>query len=337
MKNIIPLLFILLLLSNCQDDVQPEAGKNLKTDNTIGASSSMSHTFPAQIPLPLGFSPEGIVNGNGTDFFVGSLLGGAIYKGDLRTGEGFILVPQQEDRTAVGLDHDPRTDYLYVAGAFGLAYVYNATTGAEVAIIELTAEMFPNTFINDCVVTKNAAYFTDSFQPVFYRVPLGKNGQLPDPILVETIAFSGDFQFLSGNFNANGIVASPDGEQLIIGNSSSGLVYRVDPLTGFAHEIDLGGELLPNNDGLVLQGKTLYAVQNFLNQIAVVQLTPDFTSGEVVKTITDPEFKIPTTATIFGSRIYAVNARFDVAPPPFPGSPTPDPTIEFDVIGVDRN
>lgn len=337
MKNIMPLLFILLLLTNCQDDVQLEADNNLKTDNTLGASSSMSHTFPNQIPLPLGFSPEGIVNGNGTEFFVGSLLGGAIYKGDLRTGEGFMLVPQQEERVAVGLDYDQKTDYLFVAGGFGVVYVYNATTGAEVAVIELNATPFPGTFINDCIVTKDAAYFTDSFQPVFYRVPLGNNGQLPDPVLVETIPLSGDFQFFSDDFNSNGIVTTPNGKQLIIVNSTSGLPYLVNPMTGVAHEIDLGGTSLSSSDGLVLQGKTLYAVQNFLNQIAVVQLSPDFHSGEVVRTITDPEYKIPTTATIFGSRIYAVNARFDVAPPPFPGSPPPDPTIEFDVIGVDRN
>jgi len=338
MKKIISFLFILALFVHCQYDEQVDISKDLTIDGTnTEAALRMSTTFPEQIFVPDGFSPEGIVSGNGTEFFVGSLLAGAIYKGDFRTGEGFILVPQQEGRAAVGLDYDERTDFLYVAGAYSVAYVYNATTGIEIAEIELTAATFPFTIINDCIVTREAAYFTDSFQPFFYRLPLMNNGQLPDPILVETIPLSGDFLFVPGDINANGIVASSSGKELIIGNLATGLIYLVNPLTGLAHEIDLGGGNLASVDGLVLQGRTLYGVQNNLNQIGVVELAPDFTAGEIVGTIVHPEFKIPTTATIFGSSIYAINARFDVAPPPLPGNPVPDPTLRYDVIGVDKN
>jgi hypothetical protein len=337
MKKSILFISLLILLMNCQFDDQPELSKSLTFDIETKAAFRMSATFPDQIFIPDGFSPEGIVSGNGTEFFVGSLLAGAIYKGDFRTGEGFILVPQLEGRAAVGLDYDERTDFLYVAGAYGVAYVYNATSGLEIAEIQLTTKTFPATLINDCIVTGEAVYFTDSFQPVFFRIPLMNNGQLPDPILVETIPLSSDFVFVMGGINANGIVASNSGKELIIGNLGTGLIYLVNPLTGQAHEIDLGGEILSSVDGLVLEGNTLYGVQNNLNQIGVVELTPDFTSGEIVRTIVHPEYKIPATATIFGNRIYAVNARFDVAPPPLPGSPLPDPTIRYDVIGVDKN
>lgn len=332
MKNLIPLLCFLLLLMNCQTE-QIDIAKDLAVD-TETILTFHENAFPEQIFLPIGFAPEGIVNGNGSEFFVGSLVAGAIYKGDLRTGEGSILVPQQAGRYAVGLDYDERTDYLFVAGLNGFAYVYNATTGADIASITLTSLPFPNTFINDCVVTKSAVYFTDMFQPLFYRVPLQNNGRLPNPIDVETIPLSGDFAFIPGGFNGNGIVATPNGEKLIIGNSDGGLIYLVNPPTGVAHEIDLGGILLPANDGLVLQGKTLYVVQNNFNQISVVELSSDYKSGEVVSVITHPEFKIPATATLFGSRLYAVNARFDVAAPPiFGGNPT---GIPFDVIGVPK-
>ena len=72
----------------------------------------------------------------------------------------------------------------------------------------------------------------------------------------------------------------------------------------------MGGAFLFNADGILLDGKTLYVVQNFMNQIAVVKLDGDLYSGSVVKYITDPVFNIPTTIDEHGSYLYAVNANF---------------------------
>lgn len=49
--------------------------------------------FPARIDLPNGWAPEGITAGRGTTVFVGSLVDGAIWKGNVRTGQGRVLVP----------------------------------------------------------------------------------------------------------------------------------------------------------------------------------------------------------------------------------------------------
>ncbi len=58
----------------------------------------------------------------------------------------------------------------------------------------------------------------------------------------------------------------------------------------------------------------MYVVRNRLNQVAVIDLDPrTFTSGEVVGTITSPNFDVPTTMAAFGNRFYLVNARFGVA------------------------
>ena len=95
--------------------------------------------------------------------------------------------------------------------------------------------------------------------------------------------------------------------------------------TGRATLIDLGGGSVPNGDGLLLEGKTLYVMQNRLNQIGVVQLNPELTAGEIVGTITDAAFDVPTTIAGFGNAIYAVNARF--------GTP-PTPDTEYDIIRV---
>ena len=177
------------------------------------------------------------------------------------------------------------------------------------------------------MITRDAAYFTNSFQPFIYRVPLDNNGNLPAVPTSDEIPLGGDYQFTPGAFNANGIAATPNGKTLIIVNSTEGALYNVDPTTGVATRIDLGTGAVPNGDGIMLQGKTLYVVQNALNQIAVVELGADLTSGFITETITDTDFRVPTTVARFGNSLYAVNARF--------GTP-PTPATEYEVVRVSR-
>jgi hypothetical protein len=226
------------------------------------------------------------------------------------------------------MDHDQRSNLLFVAGGFGgNGYVYDANTGAIMA--EYLFADPAASFVNDVIVTRQAAYFTDSFLPQLYRVPLGPGGRLPQPATFESIPLSGDYVSLPG-FNGNGIVASNDGRRLIVANTATAVLYLVDPSTGVATSIDLGGTAMTSADGLVLRGQKLYVVQNFLNQISVIALAPDWTSGSVTDLITSSLYRIPTTADIFGDVIYAVNARFDAAPPGVPGAPI----IDYDIVGV---
>jgi hypothetical protein len=180
-------------------------------------------------------------------------------------------------------------------------------------------------FINDVVITRDAAYFTNSFQPVLYKVPLENGGGLPSPLTSEAIPLSGDYQFTAGAFNANGIDATANGKTLVIVNSTEGALYTVDPETGVASRIDLGTGSVANGDGILLQGRTLYVVQNQLNRIAVVKLAPNLASGEIVDLLTNSSFDVPTTIAKFGNALYAVNARFGTVP-------TPD--TEYDVVRV---
>ncbi len=264
------------------------------------------HGFPAVIQLPNGFQPEGIAIGHGNTFYVGSIPTGAIYRGNLRTGKGAVFIPGASGRAATGLKFaDGR---LYVSGAStGKAFVYNARTGALLREYQL-ATGSGATFINDVVVTKRGAYFTDSNRAVIYRVPRNLGA-------AETIPLTGDFKLVSG-FNLNGIDATPNGKTLVVVQSSTGKLLTVDPETGVANEIDLGGASVPNGDGILLDGKTLYVVQNRLNQIAVIELSPDLSGGTVVARVTDPTFSVPTTIDEFGNRLYAVNARFGAPPAP---------------------
>jgi sugar lactone lactonase YvrE len=280
--------------------------------------------FPATIALPDGFRPEGISTGRGTSFYVGSLADGAIYRGDVRTGEGRILVPGKEGRVAVGTEVDSRNRLWVAGGATGAARVYDARSGALLKSYKLAE---PNTaFINDVVVTRDAAYFTDSVAGEANQrllvVPFGPGGALPSK--AQTLKLSGDIEYTTG-FNANGIEASPDGRTLLVVQSNTGLLFAVNPRSGVATTVDLDGASLTNGDGLLRRGTTLYVVRNQLNRIAEIRLDRSYRSGTLIREITNQGFDVPTTVAAFGSTLYAVNARF---------STPPGPDTEYTVVKV---
>jgi hypothetical protein len=303
----------------------------LVTALVLAGSPAAAASYPDSIPLPDGFYPEGIAVGTGHDFYVGSLLDGAVYKGDLRTGEGAVLAGGVEGRFLAGLKYDRRSGLLWAVGGDSEGtklFAFDGTSGEQIHEIPITG-----VFINDLVVTRDALYITDSLADQFWVVPLTNRGAPAGP--PRAVPLSGDFEFVSEGelpINLNGIDATANGQTLIAVHSTLGVLYRIDPAAGEATEIDLGGDAVPFGDGIVLHGRTLYVVQNFPNTLAVVELQPDLTSGQVVDTITSDLFRVPTTAARFGSSLYLVNARFDVAPPPLLGG-TPL-SIDYDVVRV---
>lgn len=287
----------------------------------LAAPAAATDSFPETIPLPAGFQPEGITSGPGTTFYVGSLADGALFRGDLRTGQGEVFVEGVAGETAVGTEYDPRTGRLWVAGgATGEVRVYDAASG------ELLGSWTPGGtgFLNDVTVTRDAVYVTDSNVQQLIVVPTPR-GELPDQ--TERLPLTGDIVYGAG-FNANGIEDARNGRVLLVVQSNTGLLFAVDPHTGVATTVDLGGADLTNGDGLLLEGHTLYAVLNRDNEIAEVRLRlrDGDPEGELVDTLTDPDFDVPTTVTEAAGRLFAVNARF--------GTP-PTPETEYDVVQVD--
>jgi sugar lactone lactonase YvrE len=290
--------------------------------------------FPASIPLPVDFAPEGIAAGPESTFYAGSLITGDIYRGSLRTGEGAIFVDAPPGRQAAGMKVEESTQRLWVAGGLNAkAYVYSTRDGSTVADLTLTAT--PGTLINDVVVTNDAAYFTDSFHPALYQVPIGPGGAIGAP---QTIPLSGPAAVIIGELpNLNGIDATPDGKTLIVGHSPLGALFLVDPLTGVSSAIEVtGGTITPGTpDGILLDGKTLWVVENFSERLVKIELSPDLTSGVITAVVTSDLFRVPATVAEDGNRLALVNARFDLGlPPPFgPGAP---PGTEFDVVQLDK-
>jgi hypothetical protein len=276
------------------------------------APAAADPPFPETIALPNGLQPEGIAT-RGRSFYVGSLATGAVVRGNLRSGDCCeTVVGPQQGRVAVGLKVDHRHRLFVAGGPTGQAYVYNARTGAELAVYQLATGP---SFINDVVVTRRAAWFTDSFSAVLFRVPIAR-GKLGGQSDVETLHLSGDFQLVPGEFNTNGIVAARGGRKLVIVNSFTGELFTVDPETGITRLVDLGGGDVESGDGMLLVGRKLYVVQNFLNRVAVVRLKRGLTEGRVLAHITDADLDIPTTIAKKGRRLYVVNARFTTPPTP---------------------
>jgi sugar lactone lactonase YvrE len=275
-----------------------------------GASAQL----PQTIALPNGFQPEGIASGDGSELFVGSIPTGAIWAGDARTGQGEVRVQPRTGRSAIGIEVDERDRIFAAGGETGDAFVYDAESGRSLRAYRL-APARADTFVNDLAITDDGAYFTDSRIQRLYFVPFGRRGRLGRQRDVERIRLRGDITYGPGN-NANGIVATPNGRVLIIVQSNTGKIFRVNARTGNTVEIDFAGATFPNGDGLLLRGRRLHVVQNRLNKIAVIDLARDLETGTLRGEITDADFDVPTTLTRSAGALWAVNARFGTQPGP---------------------
>ncbi|MEA2446415.1 MAG: hypothetical protein QOK47_52, partial [Actinomycetota bacterium] len=247
--------------------------------------------------------PEGIETRGARTFFAGSTSSGAIYKGNLKSGQGSVFIPATEGHSAIGLDL--RGGVLYVSGgSTGAAWAYDVSTGAELKSFQFTTEQ---TFINDAVATDKAVYFTDSVNPVLYKVPITGKGQFGD---TQTLTYSGDLVYQEG-FNVNGIDGPASDEYVIVVQSNTGKLFKVDPNSGATDEIDLGGENVQNGDGILLdpRGK-LWVVQNQQKLLTLIRLNQDATAGGVGSRSEIPGSDVPTTVARSGDYLALVNARF---------------------------
>jgi hypothetical protein len=295
----------------------------------LPSSAHKGTNFPKTIALPVGFppvgfQPEGIAI-HRTTVFVGSIPTGAIWSGDLRTGVGDILVDPVAGRMAIGVEYDRRHDRLFVAGGnTGKAFVYDADDGDLLKEYQLTP-LTPR-FINDVVVTRRGAFFTDSNNQQLYRISFGDGGALP--AAAETVPLTGDLSFSAG-FNLNGIDATRNGKWLVVVQSNEGKLFRVNARTGVTRELELSGGNVERGDGLLLQGKRLFVVQNTLNQIAVVRVDHRLTKAAIKRLIKDSLFVVPTTIDdVKHDTLYAVNARFGEMSPL---------TAPYNIVRVDVN
>ncbi|MBT2405191.1 MULTISPECIES: SMP-30/gluconolactonase/LRE family protein [unclassified Streptomyces] len=266
---------------------------------------------PDAIATPPGFQPEGIAISPRGTAYTGSLIDGSIYRADLATGAGRIVSPSPgQGAMSAGLKFDTYGRLLVAGGTGGQIRVVHAGDGRVLAAHQVATGA---TFINDVIVGCGGAWFTDSFNDVLHFLPAGRDltgaGSAPRPL-----ALGGEWAPTppGGQYwGANGIERTPDGRALLVVNDNVQALFRVDPRTGRATRTVLDGGAVGNGDGLVVLGRTLYVVRNWAYAIDVFTLDGDGRRARFVRQITDPRFDEPTTAAMYGGRLYVVNARFD--------------------------
>src|SRR5262249_4529900 len=218
--------------------------------------------------------------------------------------------------SAFGVYVDQRNRLFIAGGGTCHAKVYDADTGALLADYTLTT---PPCFINDVVVTRSGAYFTNTAgSPVLFRIPIGPDGELGPSAqtLAPTPAVAG----------LPGIEATPNGKTLVVASITQSKLFTVNPQTGATREIVTDQPVL-RGDGLRLQGDTLYVAENLPSaavpgvpgDVAVVDLAPDLQSGKVVARLNNSADPLvnPSALGLYGQYIYVV--RRD-APAPAPAA-----------------
>jgi sugar lactone lactonase YvrE len=274
-----------------------------------GPSASAAPSWSSSsfvVPLT---SAEGIAAGAGYTFYQGELFTGDIYRGNIRSGTVSPFIDAPDGRMAVGMTTDIAHNLLFVAGGFtGQAYVYNTVTGADVATFQLAGA--GTSVINDVALTTEGAWFTNSTEAALYFLPIGPGGQLG---AVERLPITGPAADTRFEFNLNGIAASPDNKTLIVAHTGLGALYTVDPRTGASAPIVVDGVVegaVAGADGILVQGHTVWVVQNPENKVSRLAANADFSAATIEAVNASSEFQSPATAALFGNTLAVVNAQF---------------------------
>lgn len=274
--------------------------------------------------------PEGITEGPGATFFVGSLGDGTIYRGDATTGEAAVFLPPDGDgRQAIaGLDIDAHGRLIACDFEGGQLFAYDLATRRLLARRPVPAG---GARPNDVVVAGDSAYVTDTGNPLIWRLPAGPDG-IGDPGVAVDLSRWGaaDPAYL------NGIVAQPGGTLLLAAaQGEGGTLWRVDLDTDTASPVDLGGYEF-NADGMLVDGDLLYGVTNrgetaedVVFMISVARLAPDWRSGVIIGELTDPAWDCPTTIARAGGQLLVVCSQIVAK---HTGAA---PRLPFEVIGTE--
>jgi len=319
-RALLSLAFAVLVTALAATAVAATAGQRDRDDRKTPRPTS--YALPGDKVFPEGIAVQG------KRFFVGSTTDGTIFRGDTRTPEAKVFSPAGTDgrTTAIGMKVLKR-QLVVAGGGTGKVFVLDARDGKSVAALD-TAPAGAPTFLNDVAVGgKRTAYVTDSQRPILYKVTLGKDGAAPT--IAPFLDFTGTAFAYQTGFNANGIAAAKGGRILLIVQSNTGKVFRVDTRSKEVSQVDLGGVALTNGDGLVLRGRTLHVVRNQQELIVPVRMAKDLRSGTVGTAVTSDALKYPTTAAFAGGRLLVVNAQFDNR------NSGAAPELPFDVVALD--
>lgn len=276
-----------------------------------------------------GILPEGIAVQRDGTMYVSSDGTGALYRGRVRDPR-MLPFPAEGagDRgSSRGVHTDARGRVFSVGGA---QLTVHDRRGRLIATRTAPAGPLGAPDLNDLVITENAVYVTDWANPLVLRARIDDDGRVGplEPWLDIRPALP---QFPARYWLLNGIVADRTGTTLLVASNGTEAVWRVDVATRDVTQLRLGGESF-GADGMVLHGRTLYAVLNFgaPHGVYIAELDEGLRTGTVTHRITGEPFDLPTTLARYGCRLYVVNSQLDDPPgePPYTVSAVDDPVCD---------
>jgi Cu-Zn family superoxide dismutase len=236
--------------------------------------------------------------------YVGSLADGTIYRIDAAgTVEVASVGGADERRSVAGIKVDDE-GRLWAAGGYeGTLHVYEAETLRLRARFDVGGRP---SCVNDVAFDDaGTAYVTDSLIPALFRV-----GRDLDELERWVDLSAAGLPWPDG-LNLNGIVLTPDGRHLVTCQTNLGRFWRVALDDGGVDEVELEGGPLEHCDGLAIEEATLYAAINARDEIAVIDLAADGSSGRVRRRLRSGAFAFPTAVAISAGRLLVVNGQLD--------------------------
>ncbi len=274
-------------------------------------------------------NPEGVAVDKRTDaFFTGGTGDGTIFRGTLGDPTVHVFIPGASGGSAVGMK--VFRGKLYVAGGTtGLIKVYDLASKALVGSFATGA----GGFLNDLVVTEHGdVWVTDSFRPMLWHLTAAQVAAgTGTPAAVDV---SSAITFTAGAFNLNGIVALRGGQRLVVVQTNTGALWRIDVNHSPAQIEQVDAPALVGGDGMIRDKGRLVvvigtpAVATDPSNLTFVKLRHHDSRGRIDKVVTDPTLRGPSTVARDENRYLVVNADFP--------TPTKPSTTPFTISGLDR-
>ncbi len=253
--------------------------------------------------------PEGLVYSKKfKTVYTGSMMTGELFSATKGTRRLNDLPIENASKNIPALGMKEENGNLYVAtGSNGTIEVFDIPTQKKVNAYSVPNGLSKDkVFINDVAIDgKNQGYVTDSFRPVIYSfVPHSENTELAVWLDLENTGI----QFEEG-YNLNGIVLTKKAKYLLVIQTNTGKLYRINTTTKETTEVRLTGESLLYGDGLSIRKKKLYVALNVSGAVAKVALNDDFSAGTV--TTVKKGFQFPTAVAVTSKKLYVLNSQLD--------------------------
>jgi hypothetical protein len=280
-----------------------------------GARQIRLHTLPGATAFPESIGADPRIGA----FFTGSLIDGTVYRGTSEREEASVFLPAGSDgRTNVAGVKVDRDGRIWLADAFNGRVLVYSQSGQLLHAFQLAGPGSPT--VNDIALSDDVAYVTDSARPFLYRIPLDAADQPGTTTIEPWLDVSDTVTYATGEgpfgVNLNGIVVSPDEETLLVVQTNTGVLFRVDVQSGRITKVMVDGTSLMFGDGMLRVGNDLYVARNAVNEVVRLRLRDAWRSARAEETLTTPDFAFPTALAALQGRLLITNSQLNAGASP---------------------